>query len=64
MPWAVSTSQPSDVLRIPSTLQWVDRVLLLDHGRVVAFETHETLMETNAIYRALFNLNISDEERA
>ena len=64
---AVDSAKDSTILFVthrPSTLQWVDRVLLLDHGRVVAFETHETLMETNAIYRALFNLNISDEERA
>ncbi|MEL6595713.1 MAG: ABC transporter ATP-binding protein [Pseudomonadota bacterium] len=63
----VDSAKDSTILFVthrPSTLQWVDRVLLLDHGRVVAFETHETLMETNAIYRALFNLNTSDEERA
>lgn len=48
----------------PSTLKWVDRVLLLDHGRLVAFDTHEALMETNAIYRALFNLDAPNEETA
>ena len=47
----VETAKDSTILFVthrPSTLQWVDRVLLLDHGRVVAFETHETLMETRS----------------
>lgn len=60
----VETAKDSTILFVthrPSTLQWVDRVLLLDHGHLVAFDKHETLMETNAIYRALFNLNSSEE---
>lgn len=42
----------------PSTLEWVDRVLVLDHGRVVGFDTHEALMVENALYRSLFNLEM------
>ncbi len=42
----------------PSTLEWVDRVLVLDHGRVAGFDTHEALMAENALYRSLFNLEM------
>ncbi len=42
----------------PSTLEWVDRVLVLDHGRVVGFDTHEALMAENALYRSLFSLEM------
>ena len=40
----------------PSTLQWVDRVLMLDAGKVAAFETHDALTQNSEAYRALFNL--------
>lgn len=35
-----------------STLQYVDRVLFLDGGKMEAFGRHEELLETNAAYRA------------
>ncbi len=61
----VENARDSTILFVthrPSTLQWVDRVLLLDQGRVVAFDTHDMLMQDNVIYRALFNLDAPGEE--
>jgi ATP-binding cassette, subfamily B, bacterial MsbA len=40
----------------PSTLNYVDRVLILDAGEIVAFDRHETLKRGNERYQALFNL--------
>lgn len=39
-----------------STLKWMDKVLLLDQGRLMAFDTHEELLRTSPLYRALFDL--------
>ena len=36
-----------------SSVQDADRVLVLDDGRVSAFDTHENLLQTNAIYREI-----------
>ncbi|WIE55904.1 ABC transporter ATP-binding protein [Curtobacterium sp. MCBD17_003] len=36
-----------------STLHLADRILVLDHGRVVDEGTHESLVATSAVYRAL-----------
>jgi subfamily B ATP-binding cassette protein MsbA len=41
----------------PSTLQYVDRVLMLDNGHLTAFETPETLERESAYYRDLFHLD-------
>jgi ABC-type multidrug transport system fused ATPase/permease subunit len=48
----------------PSTLQYVDRVLMLEQGEVVAFDTHEALVAANPPYRALFNLFTEEEAEA
>lgn len=40
----------------PATLHWVDRIMLLEGGRILALDTHENLMATSSIYRSLFNL--------
>ena len=42
------------------TLNYVDRVLLLDHGRLVGFESPDRLLEDNTVFRELFGL---DEDR-
>jgi len=39
-----------------STLAWVDRVMFLEHGKILAFDKHEVLMKENAKYQSLFNL--------
>ena len=37
-----------------STLRLAQRIVVIDHGRVVAEGTHEHLLATNAGYRELF----------
>ena len=38
-----------------SSIQDADRVLVLDNGRVNAFDTPENLLKTNAIYQEVYN---------
>ena len=40
----------------PSTLTFVDRILMLDNGELIGLDTAKNLEESNAQYRALFNL--------
>lgn len=37
-----------------SSVQDADRILVLDDGRVSGFDTHDALVENNAIYREIF----------
>lgn len=37
-----------------SSVQEADRILVLEDGRVDGFDTHEKLLETNAIYREIY----------
>lgn len=46
----------------PSTLEYVDKVLMLDAGEVVGFDTHRNLQVANSAYRHLFNLFQHEEE--
>ena len=39
-----------------STLKWVDRVMMLDAGEIVDFDTHDALMARNEVYRTLFDI--------
>jgi ABC-type multidrug transport system fused ATPase/permease subunit len=48
----------------PSTLNYVDRVLMLDAGQIVAFDSHEALERENERYQTLFNLAMREEEAA
>ena len=43
-----------------STLHYVDRILMLDNGRVAGFDSHAELARSNAAYRKLFNLDQGD----
>lgn len=36
-----------------STIMWADRILVLDHGKVIAEGSHSSLYSTNLIYRTL-----------
>lgn len=38
-----------------SSVQHADRILVLDDGRINGFDTHEKLLETNDIYREIYN---------
>jgi ATP-binding cassette subfamily B protein len=42
------------------SLVWVDRFVLLDHGRIVAVNTHSVLHAQSALYRALFDASFQD----
>ena len=46
----------------PATLDYVDRILLLDNGRLVAFGTRAELEAGSEHYRALLNLALEEEE--
>ena len=35
-------------------MEGADRILVLDNGRVNGFDTHENLLENNAIYREIY----------
>ena len=37
-----------------SSVQDADRILVLDNGRVNGFDTHEALLNTNPIYREIY----------
>ena len=41
-----------------SSIQDADRVLVLDNGRVNAFDTPENLLKTNAIYQEVYNSQV------
>lgn len=41
-----------------SSVQDADRILVLDNGRVNAFDTHENLLKTNEIYREIYESQI------
>lgn len=36
-------------------MESADRILVLDDGRIDAFDTHENLLKTNAIYQDIYN---------
>lgn len=38
-----------------SSVEAADRILVLDNGRVDAFDTHENLLKNNAIYQEIYN---------
>lgn len=43
-----------------STLSYVDRVMLLERGKLLALATHDELIHANATYRTLFNLALDE----
>ena len=43
-----------------SSIQDADRVLVLDNGRVNAFDTPENLLKTNAIYHEVYNSQVGN----
>ena len=38
-----------------SSVESADRILVLDDGRIDAFDTHENLLKDNAIYQEIYN---------
>lgn len=43
-----------------SSIQDADRVLVLDNGRVNAFDTPENLLKTNVIYQEVYNSQVGN----
>ena len=43
-----------------SSLTWVDRLVLLDQGRIAATGAHSVLHQQSALYRALFNASAQE----
>src|SRR5699024_3393610 len=41
-----------------SSVQNADRILVLDGGRIDAFDTHENLLKTNAIYQEIYQSQV------
>ena len=41
-----------------SSVQDADRILVLDNGRISGFDTHEGLLESNAIYREIYESQV------
>ena len=41
-----------------SSVQDADRILVLDNGRINAFDTHENLLANNEIYREIYESQI------
>lgn len=44
------------------TLKNADRILVLDHGRIVERGTHETLLARDGLYRQIYDLQLKDQE--
>lgn len=47
----------------PQTLQWADRIFVLNGGRIQAIGKHIELLERNEIYQTYFNNILSQEKR-
>ena len=41
-----------------SSVQDADRIIVLDGGTVTAFDTHENLLKTNAIYKEIYESQV------
>ena len=44
------------------TLKSADLILVLDHGRIAERGTHDELLQTNGIYREIYDLQLKDQE--
>ena len=41
------------------SIQEADRIIVMDNGRVAAFDTHENLLRDNAIYQEIYEMQTS-----
>ena len=44
-----------------ATARNADKIIVLDDARIVAFDTHENLMETSSVYRDIYNSQLKKE---
>lgn len=42
------------------SMEHTDRIIVMDQGRVVGFDTHENLLKTNGIYQEIYRLQTQD----
>ena len=42
------------------SMEHTDRIVVMDNGRVVGFDTHENLLKNNAIYQEIYRLQTQD----
>lgn len=43
-----------------SSVEHCDRILVMDNGIVTGFDTHERLLETNELYREIYDIQMAD----
>ena len=43
-----------------STVRHCDRILVMDNGVVTGFDIHERLLESNALYREIYDIQMQD----
>ena len=46
-----------------SSVESADRILVLDNGKIDAFDTHENLLKSNAIYQEIYNSQARRQRR-
>jgi ATP-binding cassette subfamily B protein len=44
-----------------STVCHCDRILVMDNGMVTGFDTHERLLQSNELYREIYNIQMQDK---
>ena len=42
------------------SMEHTDRIIVMDNGRMVGFDTHDNLLKTNAIYQEIYRLQTQD----
>ena len=42
------------------SMEHTDRIIVMDNGRLVGFDTHDNLLKTNAIYQEIYRLQTQD----
>jgi ATP-binding cassette subfamily B protein/subfamily B ATP-binding cassette protein MsbA len=47
-----------------STVRRADRIVVLDHGRIVESGSHEQLLAANGVYSGMFRIQVADEHPA
>ena len=56
--WKIPGTTKIIIAQRISSVENADRILVLDNGRVDAFDTHENLLKTNAIYQEIYESQV------